>query len=293
MTSICGPIDPYEFSLDDDLRDFLEKRQYKETSIRAFFYNMRAALRYLAETGMETDPHKIGKAELIALAQQKDISESYRRTQVVHLKTYVEWATGKILSARIRWPGSAPKRTWISEGDMKTLLSAANELDRMILLFGGSLGLRRSEISGVRVGDIDFLDGTLTVTGKGSGAGKTAVLPIPGEVLSEINKYMGKRGDVKKGDPLLLNTRGDPLKPNAVYERLGSLGKRVGIKVTPHALRRLFATMLSKIVSIDIVSILMRHSNIATTVKYIEKDEERMRDAMGGIGERFGGFIYE
>jgi integrase len=75
-----------------------------------------------------------------------------------------------------------------SDGPHARLLNAATTArDRVALLLLLDLGIRRSELTGVRPGDIDLGRRQITVFGKGQ---KSRVIPLRGRVVLEIEGYL-------------------------------------------------------------------------------------------------------
>src|SRR5205085_12605135 len=92
-------------------------------------------------------------------------------------------------AAKLRRP-RAPRRTaplLPHDAASRLLTAAVRPRDRVALTMLLDLGLRRSELAGVRVGDVDLARRTLTVFGKGQ---KSRVLPLRGGVVLELEAYM-------------------------------------------------------------------------------------------------------
>src|SRR6266404_1294180 len=92
-------------------------------------------------------------------------------------------------AAKLRRP-RAPRRTapLLPLDAASRLLSATvRPRDRVALLMLLDLGLRRSELAGIRVGDIDLARRTLTVFGKGQ---KSRVLPLRGRIVLELDDFL-------------------------------------------------------------------------------------------------------
>jgi len=111
---------------------------------------------------------------------------------------------------------------------------------RAILIVLFDTGLRRSELCGLRLQDLDLEQGTLRVTGKGD----KQRLVFLGEVARQaLDHYLLKRGSLPGQDRLFVNTLADPLTPQQLDRLLRQCGERAGLplRVTPHVMRRAFA----------------------------------------------------
>lgn len=73
------------------------------------------------------------------------------------------------------------------------------------------------------------------------------------------------------------------VKPDAVREGLRRAGAKVGIVLNPHQLRHFYATnLLAKGVPLTVVQRQMRHTNVASTLRYQQaNDGESIHDALG------------
>ena len=88
----------------------------------------------------------------------------------------------------ILWNDTRPHRVFINTDEFARLMEIADERDRVILLLGGAMGLRRDEIRKVRYTDIR--DGRLRIHGKGHGPdGKVEEMRIPELVMSAIEEW--------------------------------------------------------------------------------------------------------
>ena len=77
--------------------------------------------------------------------------------------------------------------------------SARGRRDYAILMLLARLGLRAAEVAGIRLGDIDWRQGVLTVRGKGSALDE---LPVPADVGAAMADYV-RHGRPRSGSRLL------------------------------------------------------------------------------------------
>ena len=71
--------------------------------------------------------------------------------------------------------------------DQRVLNAATSERDKLGLLILLDTGVRRGELSGVRVRDLDLARRTITVTGKGR---KTRVIPLRSRIVEAADRYL-------------------------------------------------------------------------------------------------------
>ncbi len=149
----------------------------------------------------------------------------------------------------------------------------------MVSLFYLS-GIRRAETAALKLQDIDFRKGVMTVTGKGN---KIRVVPYGHNLEGELKQYLEIRerfASNKKHDSanLFLNYRGEPLTVRSIDRIVKKYCSRLGKRVTPHMLRHSFAThMLENGADILAIKEILGHSSLATTQKYTHISAEKLK----------------
>lgn len=151
--------------------------------------------------------------------------------------------------------------------------------DRALMELLYSSGLRRAEVAGLNVGDLDFLAGTLRVFGKGS---RERVVPVSTRALSCLREYLRRRAARAGSEPLFTNGRGGRLSADGVafvvrrWIRAASFPK----SVSAHVFRHSFAThLLNQGCDLRSVQEMLGHKNLATTQVYTHVSLERLKKA--------------
>jgi len=143
--------------------------------------------------------------------------------------------------------------------------------DRLIVELMARGGLRVSEVLKLKARDVE--DQKLILRNPKSGKEQELVF-IPQKIAQRLKDYIRERGF----DP---DSRIFPIKYGAARNVVERAGKRIGVKVRPHDLRRHAATYASRSgTPIEIVSkVILRHANLATTQRYLGKvsDAEAVR----------------
>jgi site-specific recombinase XerD len=191
-----------------------------------------------------------------------------------------------------------PKRTrslpkFLTEAEMEEVLAApapggdpASERDRGVVELLYSSGLRRTEVSTLNVGDVDFLSGTLRVFGKGS---KERIVPVGGEALGRLRGYLRSRGGPADGEPLFASLRGARLSSEGVAFVVRRWVKRSSLlkKVTPHMFRHSFAThLLNRGCNIREVQEMLGHADLNTTQIYTHVSLQKLQEVYKGAHPR-------
>ena len=155
--------------------------------------------------------------------------------------------------------------------------------DKLIfeLLYGS--GLRVSELSDLRIKDININEKIIVVHGKGS---KDRIVPMSNETKKEMEEYLlqarpillSKSIDLDN-DHVFLNFKGTTLTSRGVRDILDRLIKETSstLRVSPHTFRHSFATrLLNNGMDVRMVQELLGHSNLSTTQIYTKISKENL-----------------
>ena len=157
-------------------------------------------------------------------------------------------------------------------------------LDRLVVSMLYGLGLRRSELIGMNISDVDFGRKVVKVRGKGD---KMREIPILDALCEEILLYLeaveamcGGKRSLK--EPLLVTGQGQRLYPvyvdKAVKSELGGV-KGITGKKSPHVLRHSLATgLLNEEADLNSIKELLGHSSLAATQVYTHSSISRLKD---------------
>jgi integrase/recombinase XerC len=147
----------------------------------------------------------------------------------------------------------------------------------MVELFYSS-GLRLAELVAVNLGEIDMVEGELTVLGKGS---KTRRVPVGVKAREAIQRWMRVRANLAGADEpaLFVSSRGTRIHPRTVEVRLAQWARSQGATrdLHPHLLRHSFAThLLESSGDLRAVQELLGHADIGTTQVYTHLDFQHL-----------------
>lgn len=162
-----------------------------------------------------------------------------------------------------------PHRPIPKPDDVERLLTLdMSPLDKALVSICIHTGLRANEIASLKLDNLDTKAGLLAFIGKG---GKERVVGLNDDCLKSLKFYLDEARPVSASRLLLLNDEGLPLTRHAIASRIRRLGERVGVKTSPHALRRYFATKHALAGrSLAMLQRVLGHSSLGTTEKYIQ-----------------------
>lgn len=257
------------------------------------------AAKFVAELGEPVDEAllRLDGAAVIAFvsrqAQGPDqvATVKIRVTATRALLRYL-YATGRIGSPLANAVPAVARRSagvprGLTEADVTAILATADPAtraglrDRAVLLLMARLGLRGAEIAALRLEDIHWRAGELTVRGKGS---RIERMPLPADVAQALAAYLT--------DPLCGRPAGRErvvfLTARAPFVPLSMGAMR---SITPRACRaagmtvygghRLRHTVASRVLQagapLPEVAHLLRHRNLAATSIYAKVDHEALR----------------
>ena len=142
--------------------------------------------------------------------------------------------------------------------------------DRAIIMTLLDCGLRVSELTGLRLPDLDWNEQTLLILGKGC---KERVVPFGRAAKQALMAYAGRRGELPTS-ALFVNAYGDPLTRfrvgRIIAERCMDAGI-TGVRCSPHTFRHTFAVQYLRNGG-DVFSLqkMLGHSDLSMTRRYAE-----------------------
>ncbi|MCI0547882.1 MAG: site-specific integrase [Candidatus Rokubacteria bacterium] len=162
----------------------------------------------------------------------------------------------------------------------------AGPRDAVILALGVGAGLRRAEIAGLDLADLDFAGERVRVHGKGN---KVREVPVKGGTLEAIRAWLAHRREesgplvcpVRKGGRVVL----ERLSPQAVLRVCEKRAREAGVEgFMPHDLRRTYiSTLLDRGADLSVASELAGHASPTTTKRYDRRGERARHEAAATV----------
>jgi len=229
-------------------------RRYKVTAVRRNLSTLRTFYTFLRREGLRTDQPALD-VELPKAEQRKP--KVLRLPEVASMiKARVERPRGRSLGAR----------------------------DRAIieLLYGS--GIRRAELAGLNLDDVDFGARVAQVTGKGN---KRRMVPLTEAAVVAMQSYQHQR-PASNDRAFFLSNRNARLGLRQVWKIVKDYAAQSGIdRATTHSLRHSFAThFIEGGGDVSSLQRLLGHANIATTQIYIDQSIAHLRKAFDAANPR-------
>jgi len=142
-----------------------------------------------------------------------------------------------------------------------------------------SSGLRVSELVSLKLEDMNLDAGFLRVLGKGS---KERIVPLHERAIGRVKMYLNhQRPEIlknKRSPYLFVTKRGGPMTRQRFWQTIRSLGRKLGIHLSPHTMRHSFATHLLE-GGADLRSLqkMLGHADISTTQIYTKVTTDRLK----------------
>lgn len=247
----------------DEVTDFLLYRAESETlgSIKVAATAIRSLLRWMFMTGI-TSSRLDAAVGSVAYSSYAGLPKSLTNTQV---------------------------QAVARQADSSNVGAARNGVLVAVL---ARLGLRAGEAAALRLDDINWRSGTITVPGK---AGRRVVMPLPVDVGAALAEYLSTERPAADDRHVFLRVLAPhrAMSPAGISQVINGMGARAGIngRISAHRLRHYAATAdLAAGGNLTEAGQLLRHTDRATTRIYARVDLDMLRTlAVPWPGNQAGG----
>ena len=207
-----------------------------------------------------------------------------------HSPQHIEWCA-QIRMVPIKRSTSA-SLTYLEKSEVDGLLAAPDQSssqgrrDHALLLFLYNSGARVSEVTSLRIGDIDWHSKSARLTGKGN---KQRRCPLWATTLTHLRHLAGQRPAEQN---LFLNCRGEPLTRYGIHTLVEryiaklrvSVPSIQGKRISPHIIRHTTAShLLQAGVDINTIRAWLGHVSLDTTNIYAETDLATKKRALATL----------
>lgn len=151
--------------------------------------------------------------------------------------------------------------------------------DHLILELLYGTGIRLSELTGLKISDVDFGSQTIKVTGKRN---KQRIVPLGNKLLEVIQAYLEERNKLAETgtEEIILTDKGKKAYSVFIYRKVTRYLGEAGVKgrKSPHVLRHTFAThMLHAGADLNAIKELLGHASLAATQVYTHVSVEKLK----------------
>lgn len=280
---------------DSFLKYLRYERNYSSCTLDAYRRDLDQFEAYLRDESVFFDPKGIDadivRGWLVSLMENGASTTSANR-KLSTLKSFFRYLQkmGEVDANPLRLvtgpKNKKPLPVFVRDSEMEELLQEENfEKDlqgsrtRLILEMLYVTGMRRAELIGLRLSDVDFSLMQLKVSGKRN---KQRIIPFAESLKMLIEEYLNFREEICPNgvDWLFVSDKGEQMPVSAVYkvvrERLASVASLT--KRSPHVLRHSFATsMLNNGAELTAVKELLGHESLASTSVYTHTSFEELK----------------
>ena len=231
--------------MDISISNFLASFPYAVTTKRTY-------KKILDTLISESEVSLLSSADLLLLIDRAEWGNSRQCVALAASQKYIAWAFGQqhpALSAKLKRTAGKPQRSLTQEQAGELLASfnphgAKGSRDLALCAMALDTGLRVSELCRLQQADTDRVKNVLQVIVKG---GQWSAAVFSPQTSAHLEAYMFYR-KVKDGTGFMFTNTftGDGLTAEGLGSIVKAWGKIINIKLSPHDLRRSFATLATE-----------------------------------------------
>jgi site-specific recombinase XerD len=260
----------------------LQRRNYSPTTIRYYLRVVENFARYFGKRPDRLTQDNIREYQ-VYLLQERKLQAGTVGLHVAALRFFfVKTLRRPYLQLDLPSP-KRPKRlpTVLSQDEVARLIESANNLlDYAMLMTLYATGVRRAELSRLKVEDIDSQRMIVHIRqGKGNRDRDVPLTPRLLKTLREYWQWMKPKTYLFPG--MVNNWRADkPLTSKCVWSAVQDAAKRAGItkRVSPHTLRHSWAThLLENGTDLRTIQMLMGHADLRATSVYLHLSRRHLQ----------------
>lgn len=153
--------------------------------------------------------------------------------------------------------------------------------DRLMIELFYATGMRKAELIGLKVSDVDLSNNSVKVLGKRN---KERIIPLIASLKGRVLDYLDVREGVLVDDEmsnLFLTSKGAKVYDSLVYRIINSYFSMASskLKKSPHVLRHTFAThLLNEGADLNAVKELLGHTSLAATQVYVHNSMSKLKE---------------
>jgi integrase/recombinase XerD len=276
-----------DFSMQDAIQDFILSRQAKmctPRTIKWYSYSLDKIKEWFIEKGVK-HPKQINNKVIRAIL--RDLVESGYSNSYVHmyarvLRTFTKFLyKEEYISEEINFdmPKLKQMRQRVySKKEIKQILAACKtKRNKAFIMFMVDSGVRLAEVLALNWEDVNIKNGIVRINNGKGGKFRTVVVSV--ETRRALIKYRAEI-DADESKAVFQTIHGTRFTESGLRSWMNRLSQKAGVHITPHALRRSFATLSVK-AGMDLFRLqaLMGHSSLEMTKQYVRTLDEDLLEA--------------
>ncbi|MCW5875090.1 MAG: tyrosine-type recombinase/integrase [Anaerolineales bacterium] len=279
-------------SLEEAFTDFILSREAmlcRPRTIQFYIFTLGKFMNWLEE-GSVVEASEISARHVrmyLSAMAQRELADTYIHSHARAVRTFVRFLYSEGYhpeEVKFQMPTLAQKRLPVlSADDLRQVISVCKRpRDLALMLLMADTGVRRAELCGLNWGDVDVKKGTIAIREGKGGKFRTVIAGV--RTRRALLKY--RRTIAAEASAPVLQTRsGGRMTHAGLRSMLLRIGKRAGIHLSPHMLRRTFAT-LSLRAGMNPLHLqgLLGHSSLEMTNHYVQMLDDDLQVAHKAFG---------
>jgi integrase/recombinase XerC len=280
----------------DDFLSYLRfEKRYSPHTVASYDNDLKQYYLFCQQTGSDNFVMESSSIRLwiVSLIEQGVTARSVNR-KLSTLKTFSKFLIRNgVLSVNPLNKVLKPKMskripTFIDEEKLNEFLDNyefgedyAGKRNQLIIELLYQTGMRRSELTGLKLSSVNIGESQVRVLGKRN---KERLIPINNDLGRRLQDYIILRAETfpaQSNEYLLLTSKALPVYPRMVYRIITEFLQMVTTldKKSPHVLRHSFAThLLNRGADLNAIKELLGHANLSATQVYTHNSFEKLKD---------------
>jgi len=270
-------------ALVSDFCNYLQfNKGLSENTVKAYRSDVLEFFKFLGKDEI----NNVTLESFITSLSNKNQSENSKVRKISSINQYVQWFNSNSLEKQIiidkislktgsYLPETLPVSDIIKMIETYEVTNFLDARNKVIIDFMYSTACRVSELTDVKISDVDFDDNFVKLQGKGS---KQRIVPIGSELKINLCSYLKIRKELDTDESLLFLSRNKKkLDRTAVFRVIKKTALKTGINASihPHTLRHSAAThMLEAGCDLRTLQEFLGHTSVSTTKIYTKLTKE-------------------